>query len=317
MRKVLTIFFLSLICTTLAAQKVTFMPQWTAQAQFAGFYVAKEKGFYEDEGLDVTIKHIGNTSTETVMDQLLSGKVDIAEQQLLPSMIERSEGAKLVNVWQLTQVCALCAVAKKPLSTPEDLEGMTIGRWTTAYIELADVLQIINGINAKWVSAFNPVTLFMYGAIDATLCTSYHELNSILLKKGNIPEENILRFSEFGFNSPEDGLYVTEKYYKRNKPAIEKFVRASRRGWDYARQNVKEALEITRKYTDEGHVITNDVMQEHMLKEYLKLIVNPDTGVADYAPVKEDVFINLNKLLYDIGYITRHLDYKEMIKCEE
>lgn len=315
MRRLLSIFLSCLICTALAAQKVTFMPQWTAQTQFAGYYVALEKGFYKDEGLDVTIRHIGNTSTDAIIDQLVSGKVDIAGQQLLPAIIARSDGARIVNVMQLTQVCGLCCVARKPLHQPEDLAGLTIGRWTTSYIELADVLEILKGINATWVSALSPVNLYMFEAVDAIMCTSYSELNALLLKKGNIPEENILHFSEHGFNSPEDGLYVTERYLKRNRETVEKFVRASKKGWDYAKEHQEEALAITKHHTCANHIITNDVMQRNMLEAYLKLLVNPQSGVMDYAPVSEETFNRLNSVLFSTGYIDNMLDYNEMIRC--
>lgn len=315
MRRLLSISLSCLICTALAAQKVTFMPQWTAQAQFAGYYVALEKGFYKDEGLDVTIKHIGNTSTDSIIDQLVSGKVDIAGQQLLPAIIARSDGARIVNVMQLTQVCGLCCVARKPIGKPDDLAGLTIGRWTTSYIELADVLEILKGINATWVSALSPVNLFMFEAVDAIMCTSYSELIALLLKKGNIPEENILYFSEHGFDSPEDGLYVTERYLKRNRETVEKFTRASKKGWSYAMEHQDEALAITKKYTAANHIITNDVMQRRMLEAYLKLLVNPESGKSDYAPVSEEVFNKLNNILFSAGYINDMLDHKEMIRC--
>lgn len=313
-RLILIITAVILLCPDLDAQKVRFMPQWTAQAQFAGFYVAQEKGFYKEEGLDVVIEHIGSTSSKSIMDHLVEGDVDIAVQQLLPAIITRSDNRKIVNVMQLQQVSGLCCVSRAPISRPEDLMSLSIGRWATVYNEFADVLEILKGINANWITALSPVNLFLFKAVDAALCESYNELNQILMAEGDIPQSHILRFAEHGFDCPEDGLYVTERYYKKHRDTVEKFVRASKKGWEYSREHQEEALEISQKYIKSNHIITNNVIQKLMLEECLRLQINPVTKIADFAPVSEEVFNSLNEVLFNTGYITRMLDYSELIK---
>lgn len=304
-----------LLCAGLVlhAQKITFMPQWTAQAQFAGFYVALEKGFYADEGLDVTIKHIESNSSLTVLEHLAKGDADIAEEMLLNGVAARARGQKIINVMQLVQESALCCVTDFPVSSINDLRGKKVGRWLTAYGNIGEVMEQMNHFEINWVNAYNPINLFLYKALDATLCASYNELISISLTLGGIPEDHILRFSQQGLNIPEDGLYVTEKYYKKNKDNVDKFVNASKRGWDYAREHVDEALAITRKFIDENHIVTNSMKQRMMLEEMLRLSVNYVSGEADYAPVDRELFDASNKILFSLGAIDRIVEYDELI----
>lgn len=314
MRKLIVTVAAAFIAICMNAQKVVFVPQWTAQTQFAGYYVALEKGFFADEGLEVEIKHFGSNSTESSMDQLLNGSAQIIGQQLIQAIIARADGREICNVLQLTQESGLCCVSHNPISDPVELDSLKVGRWKVGFADFCDMLEAYKGINVNWVPFINGINLYVFGAVDATLCYSYSELISLELAVGNIPEDHILRFSDFGYECPEDGLYVTEKYYKDNRETVEKFVRASKRGWDYAREHKNEALGLTKKYIDMYNITTNLEHQRRMLDEYLRLQVNEDSGKADYAPVKPEVFANIVDALINTGYIVRKVEYSDIIK---
>lgn len=296
------------------AQKLTFMPQWTPQAQFAGFYMAQEMGFYAQEGLDVEIRHIKANSTESILTQLVSGKVQIAGQQLLQSIIARSDGQKILNVMQITQKSGLWCVSHTPVSKPEDLQGMKIGRWKAGYSEFCDILETYNNLHINWVPFINGINLYVYGAVDATLCYSFSEYIALQLAIGDIPDNQVLKFSDFGYECPEDGLYVTEEYYARNRDAVDKFVRASKRGWEYARTHKKQTLEVVMRICNENHIVTNRAMQERMLDNYISLQTNPSTGKIDFAPVTLPVYNDVTKALLETGYIVNKPEYKEVIR---
>lgn len=296
------------------AQKMTFMPQWTPQAQFAGFYMAQEMGFYAQEGLDVEIRHIKANSTESILTQLVSGKVQIAGQQLLQSIIARSDGQKILNVMQITQKSGLWCVSHTPVSKPEDLQGMKIGRWKAGYSEFCDILETYNNLHINWVPFINGINLYVYGAVDATLCYSFSEYIALQLAIGDIPDNQVLKFSDFGYECPEDGLYVTEEYYARNRDAVDKFVRASKRGWEYARTHKKQTLEVVMRICSENHIVTNRAMQERMLDNYISLQTNPATGKIDFAPVAEPVYNDVTRALLETGYIVNKPEYKEVIR---
>ena len=291
-----------------------FMPQWTPQTQFAGYYVAVEKGFYAEEGLEVVIDHFGGSSTESVVDKLAHRNVDIITTQLISALLAREKGIKLVNVLQTSQVNGLMCAARFPIESPQSLEGAKIGRWKAGFGEVSDLFCYKNGLNVQWIPYIQGINLFVSGAVDALLCYSFSEYLQLVLATGGIPEGNVIRFRDFGLDFPEDGLYVTESYYKKNKELVDKFVRASRRGWEYAREHREEALEISMEVVRSYHVATNRTLQRMMLDEMLDLQVNPVTGVADFAPVNRKVFESLNAMLRETGHLKTEIKYEEMIR---
>lgn len=314
MKKAIILSLTVFLALDAIAQKVTFMPQWTPQTQFAGYYVARDKGFYTEEGLDVDIIHLGASSTESVLDVLKSGTAQIVGQQLLQAVVARADGTPIVNVLQLTQKSGLMCVSREPISKPEDLDGKRIGKWRQGYSEFCDIMEMSKGIYIDWIPFVQGINLYVFGAVDATLCYSFSEYISLQMAMGDIPEGQIIRFSDFGYNVPEDGLYTLDDYYDSNKDVVDKFVRASKRGWDYARTHRDEAVEITYRYIDKGHIVTNLATQRRMLDEYLDLQVNPVTGVADYAAAREDDFNEMINALIDTGYIYGEVDYNEIYR---
>ena len=313
----LRVLFTALVLHTAlaSAQKLTFVPQWTPQSQFAGYYVAKEKGFYSDEGLDVMIRHVTANSNETPMDILMSGGAQIVGQQLFQSIQHRSGGDRIVNVMQLTHKNGLCCVGRGPVASFKDLDGKRVCKWLIGYAEICEILEKMENVNIDWQPCFSLVNLYVSGAVDASLCYSYSELLQLDLATGGIPEENIIRFSDYPtLNIPEDGLYVTEQYYKANRETVEKFVRASMRGWDYAREHIDEALEISWKYVTENNIVTNHTLERRMLEEYLSLQVNPRTGKPDYAPVSQEGFKAIVAGMLDKGAIQNPVEYKDFVK---
>ena len=313
--KRLTLLLAFFLCPlVMNAQKMVFVPQWTPQAQFSGFYVAQEKGFYAEEGLDVEIRHIGANSSENPLDLLLGGEAQIVGQQLIQSIIARADGRKILNVMSITQESGLCCVSRNPISDPKELDSLKVGRWKVGYADFCDMLETYSGITVNWVPFLNGINLYIYGAVDATLCYTFSELISLNLAIGDIPDDHIIRFSEFGYDCPEDGLYVTEDYYRNNKESVDKFVRASIKGWEYAREHKGEALEISWKYVQEGNITTNREHQRRMLEEYLRLQMNKNTGFADFAPVTEELFNKIVGALLETGYITKKVEYNELVR---
>jgi len=297
------------------AQKVSFATQWTPQSQFSGFYLALEKGFYADEGLDVEISSIPLNSAQSVLYRLTSGGADIVGQQLVQGLIARSDGYKVVNVMQLTQQTGLCCASHTPIKSIKDLEGMKVGKWKAGISDFFEVAQLRYNVNFEWVDFLNDgLALYMFGAIDAMLCYYYSELVDLELSIGKIPKENVLSISLDGTAYPEDGLFVTEEYYRNNRETVEKFVRATKKGWDYARSHMDEALEISRKYMKEAGILRNAVAERMMLERYLELQVNPVTGEPDYAPVRRETFDEIQNMLLETGSITVKVEYDDLIR---
>lgn len=315
-RAIISILIL-LCCIDLSAQKVTFIPQWTPQSQFAGYYLAKEKGYYSDEGLDVDIRHIGQNSSESLLDILKMGEAQIVGQQLIQSIISRSAGLPLVNILQLTEYSGLWCVSREPISDPSELNGKKVGKWKVGYSDFCEMLEVSRGIDIDWVPFLSGINLYVFGAVDAMLCYSYSEFIALKLALGDIPDDHILKFSDFGYECPEDGLYVMEDYYNSNRDTIDKFVRATKKGWEYARSHRAEALNVTMHYINAAHVVSNMAHQSMMLDTYLDMFVNPKTGVVDYAPVDKGTFDDIVRGLLMTGGVTNKVEYNELIKNEQ
>ena len=294
--------------------KVRFMPGWTAQSQFIGYYVAREKGFYQDAGLDVSIIHLPANAKLTAIDYLTAGDVDICMTQLLLGLITKGHGSDILAVLQTSQNSGLMCVSHEPIKTLQDLDGMKIGRWISASSEPADFFCMDNGLNVHWVYFLHGINLYVSHAIDATLCYSYSEYLELLFAEGTIPPDRVNRFSKLGYNYPEDAVFVKRDYYNSHREVVESFKDASKKGWEYAKTHPDEALDIVMKVTKDLNIMTNRTFQKMMMDEVFNLQINPETGVADYAPVSVDIFNAMIDDLLKTGYISEPILYQDIIK---
>jgi len=296
-------------------RKIKFMPAWIPQAQFAGYYMALEKGFYDEENLDVEIVNIPRNSPKTSLDYLQEKDVDICCSQFINGMICRDKGYKVCCVLQTSQNSGLMCVSNKPVSFISDIDGMKIGRWKSGYGELADLFCMDHDFNnVKWVYFLHGVNLFISGAIDATLCYSYSEYLDLLFAKGSIPEDVIFRFSKMGYNYPEDALFVKNSTNRKHRGRVDRFIRASKKGWDYAREHREETIDVVMSYAAAANVKTNRTLQSMMLDEILRLQINDKTNIADYAPIDKEMFNALNDDLIRCGIIKEAINYEDINK---
>lgn len=315
MKRIVTSILLAVtLLSGASAQKVRFMPQWTAQAQFAGYYMALEKGFYSDLGLDVSIIHMSANSVKSAVDYLDDGTVDIISNQLLTGIFARNSGVHLVNVLQTSQNNTLMCVSHNPIKSFRDLDGKKVGVWKAGHGEIAEIYASDYSLSIGWFNFNKGVNLFISKAVDATLCYSYNEYLSLLFAKGEIPAENVIRFADMGYNYPEDGLFVLEKYLKKNKDVVDKFKEASKKGWEYARANREETIDVVMRYTSENHISTNRVFQSMMLDEILDSQISREDGSATFAPINRELFNTINDKLCSNFFIVSPINYDSFIK---
>ena len=264
----LSIFLLMQIGSLSAQTRVVFTPQWTAQSQFAGYYVALEKGFYKSVGLDVEIVH--PSASYPVVNRIKDGDSDIVSLQLLHAMAEVENGLDLVNIMQTTQRSGLQIISRdSTIHAFDDLRGKRVGIWKAAYGELAKMPDYDMELGIEWIPFIQNINLFISGAIDATVAMSYNE--ALKIKAAGFENVSVIPFQGTAYDFPDDGIYVTREYYERNRAVADAFVEASRRGWEWARENVDEAVDIVLGYTRKENIATNHVMQKWMLENVLKL----------------------------------------------
>lgn len=294
-----------------AQEKVRFTPRWTPQAQFAGFYVAQELGFFKELGLDVEFKH--PSASVNAMEMLKNNQTDIVDCSLSDAIIEKSQGVDLMNIVQLFQRTSLVIVADRPLNNDiRKLTGLRIGRWRAGHSVVAVMAIKDKGIDVEWVNFLSGSNLFLSGAVNASLAMTYNELISMKSTGRKIDDENVIRLSDLGYNVIEDGLYTDRDYAKENSALIEKFRQASIRGWLWAQQNPEKTLDIVMDYVAKSNIKTNRYHQSEMLKEILLLEYPLNSDKISFNLAEKD-FNVAHEMLLKTEQIKRSITYDSFI----
>ena len=292
-----------------AQKKFIFTPQWTAQAQFAGYYVAKEKGFYKQAGLDVDIVH--PSITQPAISRVRNNESQATTLGLCQALEVIDDGIPMVNILQTSMNTSLVLVSRKdvdPLKQP----GMKVGIWSTGFGQLAICMSIKEHLNYEWVRFASNVNLFVSGAIDATLVMSYNEYYQLAQAGVKLTERNVYRFSNHDYNVQEDGLYMTRAYYDEHRDEARRFAQASKKGWEWAVAHPDETLDIVMDYVRREHIGTNRVLQKLMLAEVLNLLVDRESKKREYR-LRPDMVKKASQLMVENMMLKNEVKYEQLI----
>ena len=292
-----------------AQKKFIFTPQWTAQAQFAGYYVAKEKGFYKQAGLDVDIVH--PSITQPAISRVRNNESQATTLGLCQALEVIDDGIPMVNILQTSMNTSLVLVSRKdvdPLKQP----GMKVGIWSTGFGQLAICMSIKEHLNYEWVRFASNVNLFVSGAIDATLVMSYNEYYQLAQAGVKLTERNVYRFSDHDYNVQEDGLYMTRAYYDEHRDEARRFAQASKKGWEWAVAHPDETLDIVMDYVRREHIGTNRVLQKLMLAEVLNLLVDRESKKREYR-LRPDMVKKASRLMVENMMLKNEVTYEQLI----
>ena len=310
MRKLFALTVLMLASWALRAQEAPFIftPQWTAQAQFAGYYVALEKGFYDEEGVNVQIVH--PSASQSAMDRIRSDQSHATTLQVAQALEIIDSGVPLVNILQTSMNNALVIVSRRG-KDPLKQHGARVGIWNAGFGQMAICMSQIEHLDYEWIRFVNNVTLFVSGALDATLAMSYNEYYQLLQTGMDLTEENVYRFCNHGYNVQEDGVYMTLKTWRKEKDKAERFARASRRGWEWAAEHPEETLDIVMKYVQQEHIATNRILQKLMLDEVLRLQVDRESGEREFR-LRPDMVELASDLMLRCGMLKEAITYDQL-----
>ena len=316
MKQVLYILFIAMMAVsqTVTAQDETlvFMPQWTAQAQFAGYYVAEAKGFYRQAGVKVRIEH--PTATQPSMTRLRNNECQATTLQLCQAMEMVDGGTPLVNILQTSMNNAMVIVSARD-KNPLTQKGARVGIWSVGFGQLAICMNIKDHLNYQWVRFAQNVNLFVAGALDATLAMSYNEYYQLVQAGIKMTDKNVYRFCDHGYNVQEDGVYMTRDYYAKHKEQARRFAQASKKGWEWAAAHPDETLDIVMQYVEKNHIATNCVMQRLMLKEILRLQVDRESKKREFR-LRPDMVRQASQLMVENRMLSREVTYKELLSEE-
>ena len=274
----------------MAQDKLTVQMKWVPQAQFAGYYVAKDKGFYKDVGLDVTIKAGGPDVNPSQV--IAGGGADVIVDWMPSAMATREKGVPLVNIAQVFQRSGMMLTCRKDsgVKTPTDFKGKTLGVWFAG--NEYPFLSWMAKLGYKTTGGPDGVSVLKQGFnVDPLLqkqaaCIStmtYNEYWQVIDAGMKADDLIVFKYEDQGVATLEDGLYTLQKSLDDPKTAdrLARFVKASMKGWDYAIKNQDEAVKI---------VLANDTSgaqkkdhQVRMMGEIAKLVEGGKLGYLDPA----------------------------------
>jgi NitT/TauT family transport system substrate-binding protein len=278
-----------------AQDKVTLQLKWVAQAQFAGYFVAKDKGFYKEAGLEVTVNPGG---PDIAPEQVIAGgRADVIVDWMPAALAAREKGLALVNIAQPFKRSGLMLTCRNEsgIKSPADFKDKTLGVWF--YGNEYPFLAWMGKLGLKTDGSPGGVKVIKQGfnvdpllqkQADCISTMTYNEYYQVIEAGVKPADLTVFKYEDQGVATLEDGLYVLEAKLKDPKfvETMAKFVKASMKGWDYARANPAEAVKIvldndTSGAQTEGHQTT-------MMTEINKLTEGSD-GTLDVAAAQTTV----------------------------
>lgn len=279
----------------MAADKVTLQLKWVTQAQFAGYYVAKDKGFYEEENLDVEIKPGG---PDIAPPQVMAGGgADVIVEWMPAALATRERGVPLVNIAQpfKSSGMMLTCLKENGITGPDDFKGKTLGVWFFGneypFMNWMNKLGMPTNGGPDGVTVlkqgFNVDPLLQKQAVCISTMT-YNEYWQVI--DAGIAEDDLINFKyeDQGVATLEDGLYVLEQNLADEAfvDKMARFVRASMKGWKYAEENPDEAAAIIIENDETG--AQQEHHQQRMAREVAKLTAGSN-GALDEGDYKRTV----------------------------
>ncbi|MDF2567654.1 MAG: NMT1/THI5-like protein [Oscillospiraceae bacterium] len=272
--------------------KVTLQLKWLPQSQFMGYYVAKAKGYYKDEGIDINILPGGSDIIPE--QQVYNGVADIGVTWVSSLMKYQSQGWGLVETGQIFQKSAMLLVSKTAtgIKTAADLKGKKVGSWFGGNEYEIYALLEKNGLNKdkdlKMVQQDYTMNQLIKGEIDAASAMTYNEYGLLLESGIKESELNVLNMNDAGVAMLEDCLFVNSDWIAKNEDLYVRFLRASIKGWADASAD-PEAAGKTVYDVDKSVSLDHQV---YMAKEVAKLVVPEGfdaakIGYMDSAAIKQ------------------------------
>lgn len=282
MKHILLISAAAVIPTSAFANDLALQLQSQPSVQFAGYYAAEEMGYYNAEGLDVTIKPGGPDIAPTQV--LASGRADVIVEWMPAALAAREKGLPLVNIAQPFQSSGLALVCLKAteVSDPKtDFAGKSFGVWFAGkeypFLNWMSKLSLSpNDITMQ--PQKTGIDLLLLKRAACIHAMSYREIPQ--LRKAGLGEDklNTFMYKDYGAGTLEDGLYALETTIQNRPEDLKKFVRASMKGWEYTWSHPEKTAEIVLKHDKTGPQTVQQ--QVGLLQEVHKLIKDSDGRLA-------------------------------------
>jgi NitT/TauT family transport system substrate-binding protein len=253
--------------------KVSLQLQWVTQAQFAGYYVALDKGWYAEEGIDLKI--VPGAPDVVPVELVLAGTRDFATGLLADLAVAVQAKKGVISLAQIQQKNGLMLVTKKSsgIEKPQDFVGKKVGVWLGGWEAQFWALMAQAGVDKtqfELVAQGYSMEPFLNGELDVASAMIYNEYYAVLESGVKAEELNLIDYADYGLGFPGDTFFTSTSMMEQNPDLCARMVRASLRGWKYAVENPEAAVDIVLKYDDTG--MQTRTHQLSMMNEIAKLV---------------------------------------------
>jgi NitT/TauT family transport system substrate-binding protein len=260
--------------------------QWLPQSQFAGYYMARDQGFYRDAGLDVTLLHTG--PGPSALDFMEREKADFATLFLADAIAYARTSVPLVHIGQFVKQSNLMLVARKDagIEKPSDLDGKRVSYWPGTFSIAFQAFFQQYGIEPVSYPQHHSINLFLGRGVDACAAMYYNEYHQLYL--AGIDYESLTTFlmRDHGLGFPEDGLYTSVQMATEHPEVCRALREATLAGWAYAREHPDVAIDAVLRASRAGEIPANRPHSRWMLERILASIF--PSGDSEWVPGQLD-----------------------------
>ena len=288
--------------------EVTLQLKWVHQAQFAGFYVAQERGYYAEENIEVTFSEGG--SDIDAVEQVATGGADFGVGAPEDILVHRSQGEPVVAVAVIYRRNPLVfvALADSGIERPADFLGRTAAIAADGQLQFQAMMKKL-GLDihqVKFVPYSYDYTPFYNGDVDIT--EAYSTGGLIRMRQAG-HEVNLIWPSDYGIHLYADTLITTDEIIAENPDLVTRFLRATLRGWREAIEDTEAAVTITLKYAKEA----DPELQTQMMEASVPLV---HTGEDQIGWMRAEVWQGVHDMLLEQGILNEPLDVGEVYTME-
>ncbi|MDZ7705762.1 MAG: ABC transporter substrate-binding protein [Trueperaceae bacterium] len=315
--------------------EISFQSKWFPQAQFAGYFVAQDLGYYAEEGLDVTVLDGGNVNPTV---QVASGNADFGTDWIANVLVQRDQGLEVVQIAQIYQDSGYRMVALEDagIESFADLAGRRVGVWGFGNEFVAQVVFAEEGLTSNLdptannpdidtvVYAFDPALVFP-DEVEVASVMTYNELNQVVGLGYDLGSLSILDPADIDAALLEDLIFTTPELLASEDfkgsglsglEVAERFLRASLRGWEYAVANPTEATEIVLRFCGDtcagsGSTSSPLIHQSWQMARVAELVApDEDTQLGFIDPA---AFARSVELLVEVGLISEPVTFEQIV----
>lgn len=297
-------------CNAPEPEKITLKLKWLHQAQFAGNYLAQEKGFYAEEGLDVNMEEF--SFDNPTIDAVAGGSADFGITGADELLLARAKGIPIrafAVIYRINPVCAY-SLKESGIEKPQDFIGKKVGLERGTNVDLLYYAMMsrmgIDRSRIKELTIGYDAAELLNGSTDVSTGYIINEPHQAI-EAGY--EVNTILMADYGANIYADVLFATEDTLENNPDIVEKFLRATIRGWEYAIENEEEAVDIDLKYA-KGRTRSHEA---YMLRQSAPLIHTGDLRIGE---MEKEEWEKTMAVLKEQGMLKEEIDLESAYTTE-